>query len=305
MSKALIVSLIAGLLSAGLFLIIFGIGLGFIFMFLPTLPLLSLGLSRDASLTIISSATASVIIAAVAGLPVGILFMLFLGFPCWYMVDRALRSHNGQWFPVGIIFLHLTIAACVAVAVVALYYHDVPGGLPAMVSKDIHEAFSDVDGEYAEVIDTLASQWSFLVFSITTWLWALALYAHGWLATRALNQKRQQLRPDFAIHPFPMPNWMFSLMAIAALASLIGSESMSFVGKSTLISLMLPYFLLGAQVMHSASQTWPSRRFFLFFIYFSIFAQFWPAMILSGVGLYTHIKSINKHLSGDGSSSKS
>ncbi len=81
---------------------------------------------------------------------------------------------------------------------------------------------------------------------------------------------------------FAMPGWMLALLAICALASLIGSESMSFLGKSTLISLMLPYFFLGAALLQETSKTWPSRRFFLFFIYFIIFAQFWPALILAG-----------------------
>ena len=54
MSKDFTSALIAGLLSSGLFLVVFGIGLGFVFMFLPTLPLFFTGLGKSPRLTYIA-----------------------------------------------------------------------------------------------------------------------------------------------------------------------------------------------------------------------------------------------------------
>ena len=65
--------------------------------------------------------------------------------------------------------------------------------------------------------------------------------------------------------------------------------------------MMLPYFFLGCTLMHRACKTWPSSRFFIFFIYFLIFTQFWPVLILAFLGLWHQIKS----LSGGGTWSKS
>jgi len=305
MSKDLTHTLIAGLLSGGLFLAVFASGLGFIFMFLPTLPLFAVGLSKQPQLALTGALIAGALVALVAGSPSGLLFLLFLGLPAWYLAKESLLCRGSpsarQWMPVGLILTHLTLCGCAAVAVVTLFYAAQPGGLPHMLSQNIHEAFADLQDEYGDVIDALAARWSFLVFSITLWLWGIALYAHAWLVNRVLAAKNRQLRPDFRIDVFPMPQWMLSLLAICAVASLIGGPSLSFLGKSTLISLMLPYFFLGAALMHAASPTWPSRRFFLFFIYFMVFAQFWPALILSGIGLWHQIK----HLSGSGSWFKS
>jgi hypothetical protein len=100
-----------------------------------------------------------------------------------------------------------------------------------------------------------------------------------------------------ALQAFEIPSWMLTLLAISALATLIGSPSMAFLGKSTLLTLMLPYFFLGCTLMHRACKTWPNSRFFLFFVYFLAFTQFWPVLILAAVGLWYQIKG----LSGGGS----
>lgn len=298
--------LLAALLATGLFLLVFGTGLGFLFMFLPTLPLFALGLSRPPKLALHAACYTTIMIGLALGLPSAILFLLFLGLPAWIISKQSLLwrlndESERVWFPLGLIFVHLTLWACALVALMTAYYAGDEGGIPLMLSKNIHAAFADLQGVYGDVINELAGPWSFLIFSTTIWMWSLALYAHAWLANRALVRQHKAIRPDYALTPFPIPNWMLTLLAICALASLIGSDSMRFLGKSTLISLLLPYFFLGASLLHRLSAAWPNRRFFLFFVYFSIFAQFWPALIVSGFGLWHHIK----HLSTSATSSKS
>ena len=299
MSKYILSILAAGAMSGGIFLLVASLGLGFYFMFIATLPLLTLGLGHDPKMALGSGAVASLIIAVIAGSPVlGVMFLLFLGLPSWAIASQALTCRPGQgstatWFPIGTIMLRLTIYGVSAVALLTAYYALSDETIVAMMSRVIHEAFADLQKDFGDVIETLATQWSFLIFSMTIWLWGVALYAHGWLANRLLKNNNRQIRPDFAVTPFTIPNWMLTLLAICALASLIGGESMRFLGKTTLISLMLPYFFLGASLMHETSKTWPSRRFFLFFIYLSMFVQFWPALILSGVGLWHQIKHLS------------
>jgi len=298
MPKDFIYIFIAALVASGLFLAVFGIGLGFVFMFLPTLPLFAVGLGKQPSLALNATFAAAILISLVAGVPSGLLFLLFLGLPAWYLIKESLLWRDGPdarlWMPVGLVLSRLTFYACGIVALMTLYYAFQPGGLPHMLSQNIRDAFADLREDYGDVIDALANRWSFLIFSVTIWLWGLALYAHAWVINRLLVVKGRQVRPDLAIEPFTLPHWLPSLLAICALASLIGSPSMSFLGKSTLISLLLPYFFQGAALMHLASQRWPSRRFFLFFIYFMIVAQFWPALILSGIGLWNQIKRLSE-----------
>ncbi len=307
MPKALISALLTGLLSSALFLIVFGTGLGFVFMFLPTLPLFFLGLSRKSQMNHLAIISAAIFISIAAGEASGILFLIFLGFPTWYFAKKTTlcakrpELSDTVWFPLGTILLNLTLYACSLIALMTWYYHDETGGLPQLLAENIHEAFADLEGDYGDIISRMANGWSFLMFPITIWLWGMLLYAHAWLANRGLNKYHGNTRPDMTIQPFPIPSWMLTLLAICALATLIGGTSMSFLGKSSLLSLMLPYFFLGCTLMHRACKSWPSSRFFIFFIYFLIFTQFWPVLILAFLGLWHQIKS----LSGSGTWSKS
>jgi hypothetical protein len=298
MSKDLISSLIAGIVSAGLYLLVMSLGLGFFFMFLPTLPILLTGLGRSPRLALYATLAATFTLTLVIGFASAFVFLIFLGLPAWYIADHALRWRNTaegerQWYPLGLVFTYLTLYACATVAGLTFYYAGEEGGIQGMLTKGMHQTFADMEAQYGDLITAVISQWSFLIFSMTVWLWALALYAHAWFAQRMLASREKSRRPDMAITVFAMPSWMLSLMAICGLASLIGSPTTQFLGQSTLLSLLLPYFLLGAAVMHAASKTWPTRRFLLFFIYFMVFAQFWPALALSGVGLWHQIKRLS------------
>ena len=296
-AKELISAIVAGLISSGLFLIVAGIGLGFLFMFLPTLPLFYIGLGKQPRLLHISIITAAIIISVITGPPVALFYLLFFALPAWYIAWQGLHWRDGgserQWFPIGLIMMNLSLYGCALLALATLYYAGEPGGLPQIIADNIHATFADLQADYGEIIDAMADTWVFLIFPITIWLWGMTLYAHAWVTNRALARQNANQRPDFSVQFFTIPSWMLALLAICALASLIGSDSMRFLGKSALISLMLPYFFLGAAVMHTAAKTWPSHRFFLFFVYFAIFSQFWPALILSAIGLFQQIKHLS------------
>lgn len=307
--KELTSALVAGLLSSGVFFLVFAIGLGFPFMFLPTLPLLTLGLSGRRRVASAALLCAALLIGTVLSASAGLVYAILLASPACYLANQSLRwrERDGkpEWMPIGLILANLTAFACGVLALIGLYYATSGGSLPAVLAQNIREAFSDMEADYGEVIDMLADRWSFLVFAVTIWMWGLTLYAHGWLAHRALKRRHVLTRPSFAIEPFTMPVWMLGLLGIAGLASLVGSESMSFLGKAALVALMLPYFFSGAQLMHAASHGWPNRQLLLFFIYFMIVSQFWPALAVSITGLWHQLKNLNKYLSGSGTSSKS
>ena len=295
MPRNLTQSTLAGILSAALFLIVGT--LGFVFMFLPTLPFFVLGLSKKAEALPAAIGIAILPITLLAGLPAAILFLLFLGLPTWHMSRYSLRwrmdgAGQVQWFPIGLIILRLTLYACALTASATFYYATQPETLPQLVGQNIRAAFAGMEEEFGDVVETLAGELSFLIFPVSLWLWGILLYAHAWLANRMLARKGLQVRADFSVEAFFMPKWMLSLLAISALASLIGGESMRFLGKITTLSLMLPYFFLGVSLMHTAFKTMPSRKILLFIIYFMVASQFWPALIIAGVGLWHQLKRL-------------
>jgi hypothetical protein len=295
--KDLTAAIAAGALSGLSFMLIFGLGLGFVFMFLPTVPLLFLGLSAPPPQSRIATGIAALLIALLTGLPAALMFLLFLALPALYISRDSLkwREHDGhrEWFPLGLIILHLTLYACIPLAAVTLYYYNTDGGLPALIAKSIHASFADLQEQYGDVIDAMAGSMSFMIFPITIWMWGMMLYAHAWLANRILGKAGRQLRHDYTIQPFILPAWLLWLLAICALASLIGSPSVAFLGRAAMISLLLPYFFAGASALHESSKNWSNARFFLFFIYLIVFTLLWPALIISGIGLWQQIKRLS------------
>lgn len=296
---------LAGLISTGLFMLVVMLGLGFFFLFLPTLPLLWLGLGRTPKLALLAAMMATLIIATLIDLPTGSFFFLIFGMPSWYISRLSLLSRqDGEhqaWFPLGLIYTRLVLYACLLVTLTTLYYTTQPFSLDEALSQQIRSAFSNLGSEYADTIELLAGKWLFLILPMGIWLWTMALYAHAWIINRALARKSRNIRPHYAVTLFPMPSMMLMALIACAALSLSGSTAAAFFGKSMVIALLCPYFFLGAALMHETAKSWPNRRFFLFFVYLMVFVQFWPALILSGAGLFHHIK----HLSSAGGSSRS
>jgi len=288
-------ALAAGLLSSGLFLAAASLGLGIFFLFIATLPIFASGLRGETSTSLVAGPIGFVPVCLLAGVDAGLMYWLYLALPSWYLARRSLLfqqdGSDTRWFPLGLPLLQLAIMGMVTIALMTAYYAGSDGGIMGIISQQLTTGFDTMDPEMSVMLQQVAEHWSFLIFGLTVWMWALLLYAHLWAANRLIGLKK--IRPFVAIYVFDMPRWVLSLLAICALASIIGSPSMQFLGKSALICLMLPYFLLGCALMHAASSTWPSRRFFLFFVYFMILAQFWPALVLSGWGFFYQIKSLS------------
>jgi len=294
----------AGVASAALFFTVLALGLGFFFFFLPTLPLFYVGLKAGSRVSLHASLVASLLVCVITGaVAVGVMFYLLLGLPCWFVVLNALSHRTTAdgseiFYPLGRIWLRLALAACCLMAFITAYYATQEQNLPAMLTAHIEAAFVNFSGEYAKAIEALSNN-SFLIMAVMVWLWGIGLYVHLWLANMLLLKQGQALRPSMAVLPFAMPSWMFSLITICALASLIGGQSMAFLGKTLLLCLAMPYFFLGLAHVHEASQQWPNRKFLLFLLYFVVVAQLWPTLLLAGWGFWQHLKIINKHLPSD------
>jgi hypothetical protein len=295
-TKELTFPVVTALLASGLYLLVFASGLGFAFLFIPTIPLFCLGLSAKADRLLLSIGIAIALIAIAGGPAIAIVFLLFLGFPAWYLSKCSLmhRLVDGQteWFSVGTAMLHLTLYGCGFLSIITLYYALSDTNLPTLLAQSVKETFADLPAEFDQVLHLLSGEMSFLILPVTLWLWGIFLYTHAWIANRLLIRKNAHCRPSLALESFTIPSWMLTLLTISALASLAGGESMSFLGKATVISLMFPYFFLGVSVMHQTTAQLPGRKMILFFVYFLIVSQFWPALILSGLGLWRQLKDL-------------
>ena len=292
--------LIAALLSAGTFFAVLMLGLGSFFLFIPSLPLFYVGLSLSTRTVFLAALAAAALVGMFGHIGVALTFLLMIGLPTCYLAHCSLlfkRREDGkeEWFPLGLSLLNLTISAAGFLAIITLFFAFQPTTLPSLLASFIRTTLEPLKAEFGSEIEFVAMNWAFLPLAVTLWVWGIGLYAHAWLAGRLLASKGQNIRPDMAIAPFAIPSWMLYLLGICALASLIGGESSQFLGKTLLIVLALPYFFLGLALLHQISEKWPNRKFFLFIVYLLVILLFWPALLVSGYGLWNQVKTLKTH----------
>lgn len=301
-----------GVLSATLYFASFALGLGFLFLFIPTLPIFWLALSRTDSTGLHASLIATVILALIASPAHAIVYLFLLALPSFYMAHESLRrgqfENNVVWFPLTVIITRLTAIFCFLLLAITLYYAHNEGGLPAMVAERLAEAltviFAEIPEANSEIIKAAAVNMSFLVFPVTAWMWLLSIYLHGWFINRELVRRNLSIRPNFRIPPFPPQNWLITLLLITAIASIIGGPSLVFWGKASLITLLLSHFLLGLALIHTRAKNLPNISLLLFCLYFLLLMQPWITLVVAAYGAFYHIRLLNKYLSAGGSSSK-
>ncbi len=308
--------LLSALLSAIIFLLILSAGLDFILMFLCVIPLLAAGLGKDPKIAMQAGALATIPIAIITG-NIGAIAMFFLLFalPSWYISYMAVRYYDIKinpslpairlWYPVGLIAMNLSLYAVTLMAFIALLMATQEQNLPQLLAQPAESAISTLNNDYDINVDISAQSFSFILSAVSIWLWCLLLMLYTWITNRSLARRNIARRPAISLTIFAIPHWLLSLMAICALASLIGGESMRFLGKTSMVALLIPYFFQGMAIIYYNTRNWPNKAFFLFFLYLVIILLLWPALIISGIGLWNHVKILNKHLSSGGTSSKS
>lgn len=319
MPKQLVRILITALLSGSIFSIIFNAGLDFILLFLSTIPLFSVGLSGDTRAAIRAGLLATIpIFILTSSFYAVIMFFVIFALPCWYMCSASLNYYDIKinsgihslrlWYPIGLLTVYLAIYGCFFLAIITAVFATSDTNLPQHIILMIQNEMENLSKDYGldkSSIYASPQNKSFLLTGITAWIWCILLLGHAWIVNNTLVKKNLAKRFSFAIYPFVIPSWLLTLIGICALASLIGGESMQFLGKTSLVILMFPYFVQGTAMIHVNTVKWPNRRFFLFFMYFITLVSLWTGLLIAGIGLWHHIKTLNKHLSSDGNSSKS
>jgi len=308
--------LLSALLSAIIFLLILKAGLDFILMFLCVIPLLAAGLSKSPKIALQAGALATVPIAIITG-SAGAMTMFYLLFalPSWYICHMAMRYYDVRisptippirlWYPIGLITMYLALYGVTLLSIVTALMATEEENLPQSMLKPSEDVISFLGSNYDIQVALSAQSISFLVISSSIWMWCLLMLFYTWFTNRSLARRNMAKRPSISLTVFSLPHWMLSLMGICILAAGIGGESMSFLGKSSLLILLIPYFFQGLAMLHYYMRNWSNKLIYLFILYLIIILFVWPILLVSGIGLWNHIKILNKHLSSGGTSSKS
>lgn len=277
-----------GLVSAGLYLIIFGFALGIPLMLVPSLPLFMLALHQPPRQLLYALGGATFVLVFSAGLPTTLFFLALIGIPTLLIAPAASPVAPR---PVGVVLTD--VAVYVALVFAGILLHFAPqGGIQPILAEQLHASFADADAPMLEAIDKLTGTLAYMILAASAWWWVLLLYAHAALANWLLKRQGKAVRPTLALAPFPLPLWLLGALALAGVGSLAGGEGLAFTAKTLLLILLLPYFLLGIALVQVKISAWPSRNLLLFVLYFSTLSLVWPALIIAAVGVWQQCRAV-------------
>lgn len=285
-----LISIASGLFSAGLFLLIYGFGLGVIFMLLPALPLLMTGLSSGLRPLSLATLAGGVALMLITGLDAAQFYFGFIAFPCLLFAPLALQRRDGDFVPIGEVLTDVSVyGALVMVAVIVHFSPD--GGLQALAVEQIGKSF-EKDAQTAAAVQAFAGQWLFLALGISACWWVLLLYLHAYMAQALLGKRGAKARDSIELQPFNVPLLLLGALGLAAAFTFSAQPDVALAARTVLIIFLLPYFLLGISILHQRAKTWPGRGVFLFLLYFATLTLAWPALAIAGIGLWRQLQSL-------------
>ncbi len=278
--------------AVALFLLVLVSGLGAPFILLSSFPFLLLGLRKGMHAVLPACLAAGVISVVLSGIYGALFFLGFIALPAVLFLGAVLKRVQGEWQPVGLALADLTIYSALCITGLVLHYSGTEGGLQGLIASTVRQGFADASPNVQAAVELAAGRLQFLVVAVSAWWWILLLYAHAWLAHWALARGRQNVRPSLVLAPFHLPIFWLGALVLAALLSLVPSETGAFLGRILFITFLLPYFLLGISILHSHVKAWPGGGVLLVLFYLIIFSQFWPALAVAGLGIWRQIRTV-------------
>ncbi len=230
----------AGMLSAGLYLVIYGLGLGSLLMLIPTLPLFSIGLSRPPQLLFAALVAALSLVLIVSGGMSALYYAGFIGIPVLLFAPAA---HAGR--PTGEILADITVYAFLIFIAVMLSLAD-EGGFRPSIMKFLRESVSaEGNPEMQAALDQAGETAAILAVAVSGWWWILLVWIHALIARWMLAQQGKAGLPKLGLGLFHLPLWHAALPAGCFLTLLAGNEELAFSARILLLISLLPWFLLG------------------------------------------------------------
>lgn len=284
----------SGLFSAGLYLVIFGLGLGVPLMLLPSLSLFMLGLWLG-PVPLLYAAGAGIFLVLIAtGTGSAVFYLGFIVLPVLLFCASALTRKEEEWMPAGNVLIDLSVYVALVFAAVIAHFAG-QGSVQAQIAQQLRQEFSGADPQVLAAIGLIGDRLSFLLLSASAWWWILLLYAHALIARWILASQGKPVRPSLALEIFSPPLWLPGALTLAGLLSL-SDGNWAFMARTLLLILLLPYFLLGTAVIHGRVRDWPNRGIALFLLYFFILSLVWPALIVAGLGVWQQCRSLGRRV---------
>lgn len=301
MPNPIAVALLAGLISAGLFLSpITGTVL---LAYFVQLPLLFAGFTLGLTGSVVAVASGVLVCGLIASVVAAVIYALVQALPALFVVRQALLARtaedgSAEWYPPGLLLAQLTAFAAFAVTFAFLGLWGEPGGLKGALEGMVVTALQEFGMlEAGAPPPPEFGRFLFLVPGVIAASWLIMIVANAALAQLLAVRLRWQRRPTPDFGAIQLPWWLWPALGLAAFLSLLGDDGLGFLGRTLLIILIVPYGFVGLAVLHVWARRWSHPGLALAAVYGTIVLFVWPLALVLVLGLVDDWAGLRRRLS--------
>lgn len=258
---------------------------------LAPLPLFLVGLGLGPIAGTVAALVGLSLTGVFGGLFAAGLYGLAHALPTWLAVRQSLLRSTAAdgttvWYPIGGVLCWLTAFAAAVMVVVALVSYQSGEGLQDMITAYLAQVTTVLVPNLAEAdrADLISMMVPFFAGTAAI-SWLAILVGNGLFAQVLLVRSGRNLRPRPKMDDFALPDWISWLLVGAAAMALIGSGELAYLGRNLAMVLAVPFFVLGAAVVHFLARRAPSTRILLVAFYAVLFVSGLARLLVAGLGL--------------------
>ncbi|HWL31443.1 MAG TPA: DUF2232 domain-containing protein [Xanthobacteraceae bacterium] len=299
MAHVFLIGIGAGAAAALLFAsVASGSPLSVLLFYLAPLPILIAAMGWSHWAALIAALVAATGLAALFGSFFFIAFLLGIGLPAWWLGYLALlarpastpTAENGlEWYPVGHLVFWAALISGAVVIVGMLNLGTDEASFRAALHRSIERvvriqgAASGSDGAPAlseRVLDIMVTILPVAAAVLST----LTSIVNLGLAARIVKISGRLPRPWPDIAAMRFPSYAPMVAGVAVIGTFV-SGIMGMMSSAMMASVLMAYAVLGFAVLHAITRGSASRPFVLGGAYAAVVVFFWPALVLSMLGL--------------------
>jgi|GEM_PF-208975 len=313
---------------------------GLLFGYFAALPLEVIGLSAGPLPCLLAGMLGTVLVAVAAGGYGAGVHLLVNVLPAALVVGLTLRAWPGPdgklgWAPPGPVLVTLTGLGLVVLAAAVLAFAGEDGGLRGSTERFLAAAAEDVGAGAAGAAGPPAAEavagtpvagagagavaappaagamaedpLPAMVEIVTTILpgatvvsWLMMVIVNAAVAQALLARNGQLLRPALALNALVLPEWLASVLGIAALLSFVTLDEVAYLGINAGVVLSLPFFFGGLAVVHAVAARKSGRFSLLIAFYGCVLLLGWPVLLLIGLGVIEPWLGLRRRVAPDG-----
>ena len=291
MSRQLLIALGGGTSAVLSIAFITGSPMMLVFANLAPLPLFLVGLGFGPAAGTVAGIIGLILSGVFGGVVAAGLFGLVHALPTWLAVRQALLKHvasdgTTHWYPIGAVLSWLSALAGALLIVATLASYPGGTGLEEAVTAYLDQVMvvlmpgvgvSDREVFVAALVP---------LFPSTAGIsWIAVIVGNGLFAQAVLAKSGRNIRPSPTIKDFTLPDWMSWLLVASAALALLGSGDLEYIGRNLAAIMAVPFFVLGAVVVHALASRTPSPKVLLVAFYMVLFVSGWARVAIAGLGL--------------------